>query len=74
MRPQHSTIQTFLQYDEVGSCNGRQFIATEYVEGETLRQRMLPWNLSLAEALDFTKLSLHVSEGILRAINRCARR
>ena len=44
------------------------------MEGETLRQRMLPWNLSLAEALDFTKLSLHMSERILRAINRCVRR
>ena len=37
---------------EVGSDAGRQFIATEYVEGETLRQRMAHSRLSVAEALD----------------------
>jgi serine/threonine protein kinase len=37
---------------EVGSADSRQFIATEYVEGETLRQRMAHSHLRVAEALD----------------------
>ncbi|HEV7745891.1 MAG TPA: protein kinase [Pyrinomonadaceae bacterium] len=37
---------------EVGSFDGRQFIASEYVEGETLRQRQLHSPLKLSEVLD----------------------
>lgn len=37
---------------EVGSFDGRQFIAAEYVEGETLRQRQAHSRLKLAEVLD----------------------
>ncbi|HEV7681607.1 MAG TPA: protein kinase [Pyrinomonadaceae bacterium] len=37
---------------EVGSFDGRQFIASEYVEGETLRQRQLHAPLKLSEVLD----------------------
>jgi len=37
---------------EVGRINNQQFIATEFVEGETLRQRMKRGGLSLTEALD----------------------
>jgi serine/threonine protein kinase/Tol biopolymer transport system component len=37
---------------EVGSFDGRQFIASEYVEGETLRQRQLHAPLKLGEVLD----------------------
>jgi serine/threonine protein kinase/Tol biopolymer transport system component len=39
---------------EVGSFDGRQFIASEYVEGETLRQRQLHSPLKLSEVLDVT--------------------
>lgn len=39
---------------EVGVSEGRSFIATEYVEGETLRQRMLHSRLGITEALDIT--------------------
>ena len=45
----HPNILTI--YD-VGVSEGRNFIATEYVEGETLRQRMGHSRLSVAEALD----------------------
>ena len=37
---------------EVGSFENRQFIATEYVEGETLRQRQAHSPLKINEALD----------------------
>ncbi|HLO00211.1 MAG TPA: protein kinase [Pyrinomonadaceae bacterium] len=37
---------------EISSADGRQFIATEYVEGETLRQRMVHSRFSVVEALD----------------------
>ena len=36
---------------EIGENDGRRFIATEYIDGETLRQRMLHTPLSLAETL-----------------------
>ncbi len=41
-----------LTIHELGEVNGQQFIATEFVEGETLRQRMKREALSLGEALD----------------------
>jgi TolB-like protein len=37
---------------EIGQVDDRHFIATEYVEGETLRQRMRRGRLSMDEALD----------------------
>jgi serine/threonine protein kinase len=37
---------------EVGEVIGRPFIATELIEGETLRQRMTEGRLELSEALD----------------------
>ncbi len=37
---------------ELGQVNGQQFMATEFVEGETLRQRMRRNRLSSGEALD----------------------
>jgi eukaryotic-like serine/threonine-protein kinase len=37
---------------EIGEWNGRDFIATEYVEGVTLRSRMRGRGLSLAAAVD----------------------
>ena len=41
-----------LTIHELGQVNGQQFMATEFVEGETLRQRMKRSRLSLGEALD----------------------
>ena len=37
---------------EIGETEGRHFIATEYVEGETLRQRLVRSRMSLTEVLD----------------------
>ena len=37
---------------EIGRVDGIHFIATEYVEGETLRQRMANAKMSLSEALE----------------------
>jgi eukaryotic-like serine/threonine-protein kinase len=45
----HPNILTI--YD-VGEVEGLHFIATEYVEGQTLRQRLTGGKLGLAEALD----------------------
>ncbi len=39
---------------EIGQVDNRHFIATEFVDGETLRQRMRRGPLSLHEALDIT--------------------
>jgi serine/threonine protein kinase/Tol biopolymer transport system component len=39
---------------ELGQVDGRQFIAAEFIEGETLRQRLKRAPLSLAEILDVT--------------------
>jgi eukaryotic-like serine/threonine-protein kinase len=37
---------------EVGEANGRQFLATEFIDGVTLRQRMQAGDLRLIEALE----------------------
>ncbi len=37
---------------ETGEANGRHFIATEFIEGHTLRRRILGGRLSQAEAID----------------------
>ena len=41
-----------LTIHELGEVNGEQFIATEFVEGETLRERLKRAPLNLAETLD----------------------
>ena len=41
-----------LTVHEIGQENGTRFIATEYVEGETLREKLLRSGLTLHEALD----------------------
>src|SRR5215510_12088406 len=41
-----------LTIHELGKVNGDQFIATEFVEGETLRERLRRAPLNLAETLD----------------------
>jgi eukaryotic-like serine/threonine-protein kinase len=45
----HPSILTIY---EIGEASGTQFIATEYIAGETLRGRMTRSSLSLNEALD----------------------
>jgi len=47
----HPNILTIHQIDEVDSIH---FIATEFIDGETLRQRILDGQLELAEVLDIT--------------------
>jgi serine/threonine protein kinase len=37
---------------EIGEAGGRHFIATEYIEGTTLRRRMLGTKLTIGDALD----------------------
>src|SRR5215468_9029959 len=37
---------------EIGEASGKHYIATEYIEGETLRQRMAAGPISIATALD----------------------
>lgn len=49
---------------EVGSFDGRQFIAAEYVEGETLRQRQAHQRLKLTEVLD---LAIQVASALAAA-------
>jgi serine/threonine protein kinase len=49
---------------EVGSFGGRQFIAAEYVEGETLRERQRHSPLKLAEVLD---LAIQVASALSAA-------
>ncbi|HJZ81833.1 MAG TPA: serine/threonine-protein kinase [Pyrinomonadaceae bacterium] len=39
---------------EIGEANGSHYIATEYIEGKTLRQRIVLQSLSVPEALDIT--------------------
>jgi serine/threonine protein kinase/Tol biopolymer transport system component len=41
-----------LTIHELGEVDGRQFIATEFVEGETLRQQMKRGRLDMRDALD----------------------
>src|SRR5206468_6487422 len=41
-----------LTIHELGEVDGQQYMATEFVEGETLRQRIKRNRLSLGEALD----------------------
>ncbi|MBA3572549.1 MAG: protein kinase, partial [Pyrinomonadaceae bacterium] len=41
-----------LTIHEVGEASGRQFLATEFIEGITLRQRMAQSRLELPEALE----------------------
>jgi serine/threonine protein kinase len=43
-----------LTIHELGELDGQQFIATEFVEGETLRERMKLGGLNLCEILDVT--------------------
>ncbi|MDI1241940.1 MAG: serine/threonine-protein kinase, partial [bacterium] len=57
----HPNILTIF---EVGEWQGTHYIATEYVEGETLRQRLSRDRLSIAEAMDF---GIQLAHGITAA-------
>jgi DNA helicase-2/ATP-dependent DNA helicase PcrA len=49
---------------EVGEHDGKPYIAMEYVEGETLRQRIKGRALQVQETLD---IAIQISEGLARA-------
>jgi DNA helicase II / ATP-dependent DNA helicase PcrA len=49
---------------EFGEDQGRPYMATEYVEGETLRRKIAARPLQLAEALE---IALQVAEGLAKA-------
>ncbi|HKP13366.1 MAG TPA: UvrD-helicase domain-containing protein [Blastocatellia bacterium] len=49
---------------EVGEADGVPFIAMEYIEGETLRQRINGRPLPVAEAID---IALQIAEGLRKA-------
>jgi eukaryotic-like serine/threonine-protein kinase len=43
-----------LTIHEIGQVDGRHFIATEFIDGETLRERMRRMNMKLSEVLDIS--------------------
>src|SRR6185437_12422530 len=49
---------------EVGEDDGRPYIAMEYVEGETLRQKIKSRSLQLKDAVD---IALQIAEGLAKA-------
>src|SRR5216117_1187563 len=49
---------------EVGEDDGKPYIAMEYIEGETLRQKIKSRALQLKEALD---IAIQIAEGLARA-------
>jgi DNA helicase-2/ATP-dependent DNA helicase PcrA len=49
---------------EIGEADGHPYMAMEYVEGETLRQKIEAGSLSLNEALD---IAIQVAEGLGKA-------
>jgi len=54
---------------EIGQVDGKQFIATEFIEGETLRQRMSLGSLKLGESID---IATQVAGGLTAAHERHA--
>src|SRR5215213_6961468 len=57
----HPHILTVYEFGEDG---GRPYIATEYVEGETLRQKIAARSLQVGEALN---VALQIAEGLAKA-------
>src|SRR5262245_41330725 len=49
---------------EVGEDDGKPYIAMEYIEGETLRQRIKSRALTLKEALD---IAIQIADGLVKA-------
>jgi Tol biopolymer transport system component/serine/threonine protein kinase len=54
-----------LTVHDIGHLGNTHFIATEYIEGETLRQRMTAGKLELKEALD---IAIQIAEALSAAI------
>jgi formylglycine-generating enzyme required for sulfatase activity/tRNA A-37 threonylcarbamoyl transferase component Bud32/dienelactone hydrolase len=46
---------------EIGNADGRSFLAMEYLEGKTLRQKLLEKTLTLTEVLD---LGIQIAQGL----------
>jgi serine/threonine protein kinase len=46
---------SILTIHEIGESDGTHYIATEYIEGETLRERLVRGPLALSEALDIAQ-------------------
>ena len=57
----HPNILTIYDIDEAG---GTHYIATEYIDGETLRQRMIRTSLTVSEALD---IAVQIAEALSAA-------
>lgn len=53
---------------EIGTSENLHFIATEYIVGETLRQRLSSGKLPLQEALDIASLELRSGRGCVRRL------
>ena len=53
---------------EVGEFAGRQYIAMEYIEGITLRQRLRLGSVDFDEAIEIT---LQVARGLAAETKRC---
>src|SRR5262249_30037888 len=51
---------------ELGQVNGQQFIATEFIEGETLRQRLKHAPLNLPETID---IAIQIGSALATAHN-----
>src|SRR5215470_14653105 len=53
-----------LTIHEIGESDGLHYIATEFIEGETLRRRLQQRRLTLAETLSF---AIQVADGLAAA-------
>ena len=67
MRPQRLSHPNICTIHEVDDREGKPFIVMEYVEGETLRQKVRRGPLPLEEALDIT---IQAAEGLEKPIRK----
>ncbi len=49
---------------EIGEADGKPFIVTEYIEGETIRQKIAARSLAVGEALD---IAIQIAQGLSKA-------
>ena len=49
---------------EIGEADGKPFIVTEYIHGETLRHKIIKQSLAIKDALD---IAIQISEGLSKA-------